>query len=187
MTSDRLARFSQRMAAVTLCFIVAMLLLNAACWFYPSLNSVENGYGLGFSMTDTLISSLNLDVASFSWWQRAGCVFLSSVPLLALAHGLRHLRLLFRSYGRREYFSAAAATHLGKVGKSVAVWVLLGLLCEPLLSGWSTLRAPVEHRAVTVSFGSPEVVALFLAACIAIIAHILKQASELASEHRQFV
>jgi hypothetical protein len=187
MASDRLARFSQHMAAVTLCFIVAMLLLNAACWFFPSLNSATNGYGLGFSLTDKLISSLNIDVAGFPWWQKAGCVFLSSVPLLVLAQGLRHLRLLFRSYGRREYFSAAAAAHLGKVGKSVAVWVLLSLLCEPLLSMWSTIRAPVGHRVIAVSFDSPDVVALFLAACIAVIAHILKQASELDSEHRQFV
>jgi hypothetical protein len=187
VTSDSLARFSQRMAAVTLCFIVAMLLLNAACWFFPSLNSVTNGYGFGFSLTDKLISNLNIDVAGFPWWQKAGCVLISSVPLLALAHGLRHLRLLFRSYARREYFSAAATTHLGKVGKSVAVWVLLGLLCEPILSVWSTIRAPVGHRVITLSFGSPDVVALFLAACIAVIAHILKQASELDSEHRQFV
>lgn len=187
MTSDRLARFSQGMAAVTLCFIVAMLLLNAVCWLFPSLSSATNGYGIGFSLTDELISKLDIHVAAFPWWQKAGGAFLSSVPLLALAHGLHHLRLLFRSYGRREYFSAAAATHLGKVGKSVGMWVLLSLLCEPLLSIWSTMRAPVGHRVITVSFGSPYVVALFLAGCIAVIAHILKQASELDSEHRQFV
>jgi hypothetical protein len=187
MTSHRLAHFSQGMAAVTLYFIVAMLLLNAACWSYPGLNSVTNGYGIGFGLTDGLISRLDIDVASFPWWQKAGCVLLSSVPLLALAQGLRHLRLLFKSYARQEYFSAAAATHLGKAGKSVGIWVLLSLFCEPLLSMWSTMRAPAGHHVITLSFGSPYVVALFLSACIVVIAHILKQASELDSEHRQFV
>lgn len=187
MTSDRLARFSQGMATATLSLIFATLLLNAACWLYPQLSSVTNDYGFRFGLTDRLISNLGVNVANFPWWQKTGGVLLSSVPLLALVNGLRHLRLLFKSYARREYFSAVAATHLGRAGKSVGIWVLLSVLSEPLLSVWATMREPVGHRMITVSFGSPYVVALFLAACIAIIAHILKQASELDSEHRQFV
>jgi hypothetical protein len=187
MIPDRLALYSQRMASVTLWFIVAMLLLNMGCWLWPSLNSVKAGYGIGFSLTDGLISRLGIDVWAFPWWQKAGSIVLSSVPLLILAAGLRHLRSLFQSYGRREYFSASTASHLGKVGKSVGLWVILSLLCEPLLSAWSTMLEPVGHRVVTLSLGSPYIVALFLAACIAIIARILRQASELDSEHRQFV
>jgi len=175
------------MAAVTLCFIVAMLLLNAACWSYPALNSVAQGRGIGFGLTDGLMSSLSIDVARFPWWQKAGCIVLSSIPLVVLAQGLRHLRLLFKSYARQEYFSSGAATHLGKAGKSVGIWVLLSIVCEPLLSLWSTMREPAGHRMITLSFGSPYLVALFLSASIAIIAHILKQASELDSENRQFV
>lgn len=175
------------MAAVTLGFTVAMLLLNAACWMYPSLTSVTNGRGMGFGLTDGLISGLSVDVARFPWWQKAGCIAFSSVPLLALANGLRHLRLLFQRYACQEYFSAAAATHLGKVGKSAGLWVLLSLLCEPVLSVWATLREPAGHHVVTLSFGSPYVVALFMAGCVMVIAQILKQASELDSEHRQFV
>ncbi|MBD2915741.1 DUF2975 domain-containing protein [Burkholderia pseudomallei] len=184
MHSDRIARLSQRMAAATLCFIVAMMLLNAACWAFPSLNSVKSGAGLGFGLTDSLIGSLKVDVAAFPWWQKAGGIVLSSVPLVALASGLRHLRALFRTYARRDYFSAQAARHLGKTGRAVGAWVVL---CEPLLSVWATMREPVGHRVVTLSFDLPYVVALFAAACITVIAHILRQASELDAEHRQFV
>jgi hypothetical protein len=187
MTSQRLARVSQAMAAVTLGFIVVMLLLNAASWWYPRLNSVANGFGVGFGLTDGLISGLGIDVGSFPWWQRVGGVLLSSVPLLALANGLRHLRSLFKLYAQQEYFSAAAATYLGKVGKAAAIWVLFSVICEPILSIWATLRQPAGHHVITLSFGTAYVVALFLAACVAVIAQILKQASELDSEHRQFV
>jgi hypothetical protein len=175
------------MAAATLWLIVAMLLLNAACWLYPSLNSIRGGYGLGFALTDRLISNLGVDVGSFPYWQKLGGIVLSSVPLLVLAIGLRHLRCLFQGYGRREYFSPTAANHLGKVGRSVGLWVVLNLMCEPLLSIWLTMRAPVGHRMITLSFGSPDIVALFLAACIAVIAHILRHASELNAENQQFV
>ena len=186
MHSDRIARISQQMATVTLWFIVGMLLLNAACWAFPSLNAVS-GPGLVFGLTDSVISNLHVDVAAFPWWQKAVGILLSSVPLIALANGLRHLRALFRTYARRDYFSAQAAGHLGKTGRAIGMWVLLSLLCEPLLSVWATLREPVGHRVVSIGFSLPYVVALFTAACIAVIAHILRQASELDAEHRQFV
>ncbi|VWD10773.1 DUF2975 domain-containing protein [Burkholderia lata] len=186
MHSDRIARISQQMATVTLWFIVGMLVLNAACWAFPSLNAAS-GPGLVFGLTDSVISNLNVDVAAFPWWQKAVGILLSSVPLIALANGLRHLRALFRTYARRDYFSTQAAGHLGKTGRAIGLWVLLSLLCEPLLSVWATWREPVGHRVVSIGFSLPYVVALFTAACIAVIAHILRQASELDAEHRQFV
>lgn len=186
MHSDRIARISQQMATVTLWFIVGMLVLNAGCWAFPSLNTAS-GPGLVFGLTDSVISNLSVDVAAFPWWQKAVGILLSSVPLIALANGLRHLRALFRTYARRDYFSAQAAGHLGKTGRAIGLWVLLSLLCEPLLSVWATMREPVGHRVVSIGFSLPYVVALFTAACIAVIAHILRQASELDAEHRQFV
>ncbi|PRF96901.1 DUF2975 domain-containing protein [Burkholderia ambifaria] len=186
MHSDRIARISQQMATVTLGFIVGMLVLNAACWAFPSLNGAS-GPGLVFGLTDSVITNLRVDVAAFPWWQKAVGILLSSVPLIALANGLRHLRALFRTYARRDYFSVQAAGHLGKTGRAIGLWVLLSLLCEPLLSVWATLREPVGHRVVSIGFSLPYVVALFTAACIAVIAHILRQASELDAEHRQFV
>ncbi|MBN3789554.1 DUF2975 domain-containing protein [Burkholderia sp. Ac-20353] len=187
MQSDRIARYSQHMATVTLGFIAFMLLLNAACWVFPSLNEIESGAGFGFSTTNSLITGLHVDITAFPWWQTAGCIVLSSVPLAALASGLSHLRRLFRAYASRDYFSATAAGHLGKMARALGLWVVLSVLCEPLLSVWMTLLEPAGHHVVTVSFGSPYVVALFTAACIAVIAHILRQASELDAEHRKFV
>ncbi|MBY4833504.1 DUF2975 domain-containing protein [Burkholderia dolosa] len=187
MHTDRIARISQRMAAVTLWFLVGMLALNAACWVFPSLNATHAGPGFVFGLTDSVMSGLQVDVAAFPWWQKAVGIVLSSVPLVALAYGLHHLRQLFRTYARRDYFSAQAAGHLGKTGRAIGMWVLLSVLCEPLLTVWATMREPAGHRVVSVGFTLPYVVALFTAACIAVIAHILRQASELDAEHRQFV
>lgn len=186
-STDRLAHFCQRMATVTLFFIVSMLLLNAACWLYPKLNSVEAGYGVGFALTDRLISHINIDVASFPWWQKLGGIVLSSLPLLALTIGLHALYNLFKVYGRKEYFSANTAIYLGKIGRGVMLWTILDLLCEPLLSMWLTLREPEGQRLITLSFDSGHIVALFLSACIAVIARILHQANEVHSENQKFV
>jgi hypothetical protein len=186
MTLDRLTRFSQRMATVTLCLLFALLLLNASSWLFPSF-AANQGYGFDFSISNSLINSLGADLYSFPWWQIAGGIILSSVPLLALALGLYHLRKLFQTYAQRAYFSGIAAHHLGKMGQYVAIWTILELLCQPVLSYWITLHEPVGQRMVTLGIDTGNIIALFLAACIAVIAQILKQASKLHCENQQFV
>ncbi|AZE51331.1 hypothetical protein C4K04_5693 [Pseudomonas chlororaphis] len=180
MTSKHLAQLSQRMATVTLVLIGSMLLFNATAWLFPSPGTTDS---LGFALTGRLLSKAVL----LSWWQTLGAIVLSSVPLLVLAFGLSHLRWLFQSYARGEYFSSEAALHLGKVGRAVAIWVLLDFLCEPVLSMWITMNAPAGEHLITLSLTAPSFVALFLAACISVIARILWQASELDSESRSFV
>ena len=187
MNTQRLAQLSQRMSMITLLLIVLMLALNVAVWLFPVLSSSTDGLGFGFALSDRQIQGRAEQVALFPLWQVLGGILLSSVPLLALACGLNHLRKLFQNYARGEYFSSAAALHLGKVGKAVALWVLLDFLCEPLLSVWVTMNEPVGQRMISLSVTAPSFVALFLAACIAVIARILWQASEVDSENRTFV
>lgn len=186
MTSNRLAQVSQRMAAVTLFLIVAMLAINIVLWLFPLL-AAKDGWGLGFALTDRQLSHITDQAMLFPWWQILGGILLSSVPLLALAYGLGNLRRLFQNYSRGEYFSGESAVHLGRVGRAVALWVLLDFLCEPVLSFWVTMNAPIGERLITLSVTAPTFVALFLAACISIIARILGQASEVDSEYRTFV
>ncbi|AZE51335.1 hypothetical protein C4K04_5697 [Pseudomonas chlororaphis] len=167
MTSKHLAQLNQRMATVTLVLIVSMLLLNAAAWLFPNPGMAD---GLGFALTGRLLSTVANQAVLPSWWQTLGAIVLSSVPLLALAFGLSQLRRLFQSCARDKYFSSEAALHLGKVGRAVAIWVLLDFLCEPVLNMWMTMGAPVGERLITLSFTTPSFVALFLAACISVIA-----------------
>jgi hypothetical protein len=186
MISTSLARLSQRMATITLGVIVVMLLLNAVLWCFPTLASTQ-GWGLGFALTDRQLSERTELAGLFPWWQRLGGLLLSSVPLLALTFGLGHLRRLFQRYACGEYFSMDAALHLGKVGKAVALWVLLDFVCEPMLSLWVTMNEPQGERLFTVSLTAATFVALFMAACISIIAQILMQASAVNSENQTFV
>jgi len=186
MSSSRLCQLSHRMAILTLVMNIAILALNAASWLYPAFRLAERGI-FDLDLSPGMGPALGVDLATATWWQLLGAIVLSSIPLLALAIGLTHLRRLFQAYARQDYFSTAAAIHLGKLGKGVLAWVGLNLVCEPLLSLWLTLRAAPGHHAITVSFQGLDVVALFLAASITVIAHILQKASELDAEHRQFI
>ena len=191
MSPQRLSRFSQLMASITLWFLVVTILFNSACWLLPKvlLGESERGEGLMFLLSAHLMNNLvSIDVGLIPWWQLAGAMILSTIPLLALAYGLYHLRMLFQTYGRqKEYFSIEASRHMGKIGQAIIMWTVLNLVCEPLLSIWITMREPVGHRLVAVSFNMQDIVAIFLAACIIVIAHIMKKASELHAENQQFV
>ena len=81
MHSDRIARISQQMATVTLGFIVGMMVLNAACWLFPSLGAAS-GPGFVFGLTDSVLTNLRVDVAAVPWWQKAVGIVLSSVPVV---------------------------------------------------------------------------------------------------------
>lgn len=186
MTILRLARLSQCMSPATLSLIVVMLVLNVELWLFPSLASKE-GLGLSFALTERQLSERTDIAVLFPWWQLLGGIVLSSVPLLALTFGLGNLRRLFQSYACGEYLSGEAALRLGKVGKAVALWGLLDFLCEPMLSLWVTMNEPEGQKLLTLSFTAATFIALFLAACISIIARILWQASEVDSENRTFV
>lgn len=185
MKTNCLAERSRIMAKLTLLLIVGMLLLNAACWVFPVL---ARGYGMGFDLTATsMLNQRPIDVTMMPWWQRLGGMLLSSVPLLVLAWGLNALRRLFLSYACGDYFSPNSSQLLGRVGRGVALWVLASFVLEPVLTVWLTMLAPPGQRMVTLSFGSPQLVALFLAAAVMLIARILGAASAVAQENDQFI
>lgn len=187
MSADRLSRMSQHMATVSFLFIIGMILLNSFCWIFPKLSSIDGGYGLSFSLTDSLINNIGINVEYLPWWQTAGGAIISGIPLLALSYGVYNLRLLFKCYGQREYFSQKSASLLESVGKSIITWDVLSFMLEPLLSYWMTFREGPGNRMISLSFESQDIVALFVAICIILIAQILRRAADLQDENRQFV
>ncbi|MBK5415385.1 DUF2975 domain-containing protein [Pseudomonas sp. TH31] len=185
MTTDRLAHHSRLMATLTQALIVGMLVLNAACWFFPS---IAIKYGLGFNLTAIGVTGdLNVDISSMPWWQVAGGVILSSIPLLMLARGLNALRRLFQLYSEGHHFSEGSSALLGKVGFGVIMWVLLSFVLTPAISVWVTMRQPPGEGLLTIAFDSSHLVSLFLAASVMVIARIHQKASALARENQQFI
>ncbi|AIY42946.1 hypothetical protein LT85_3788 [Collimonas arenae] len=180
MKQDRIAQTSQRMASVTMLLLVAMLAFNIGSWIFPDVFAM-------FCDITNAATSLDIKPDSLPLWQLLGAIVLSVIPFLALGYGLYQLRALFKRYAAGEYFSPEAAILLGRVGRSIAWWVVLGVVCQPLSSVWLTMMRGVGHRIINVGIGTNEVVSLFIAASITVIARILQRASEVDAENRQFV
>ncbi|MFJ7883106.1 DUF2975 domain-containing protein [Pseudomonas sp. NPDC096917] len=183
MKTDLLANRSRVLATATLVLVASMLLSNIAYWIFPTAIGKYIG---GFSLS-ALTETLQADILLMPWWQASGAIILSSIPLLILAKGLLALRGLFLAYSKGEYFSSESAELLGKVGKSVTLWVLASLILTPVMSVWITLTRPVGERLFTLSIDPSHIVALFLSASLMIIARSLYNACSLARENQQFV
>lgn len=183
MSSDKLSRISKHMANLSFLILIGIIFFNSLCWVFPSLSN----YGLGFYLTHNLISNIGISIKSLPWWQTAGGGIISGIPLFALSYGLYNLRLLFRSYEQHEYFSRRTALLLEGAGKSLLIWDILNFIFEPLLSFWLTFREESGNKVISLSFGTQDVLALFVAVCIILIAQILRRAAYLQDENRQFV
>lgn len=181
MTPDSLARHSARMASICMGLALGLLALNAACWYIPTLQQ-------GFSILLTQrVGHLLAQLNHAPWWQLLGGALISSVPLLILTRGLLALRALFQIYASKSYFSVQAAAHLAQVGRAAWQWVIADFVCYPLLTVWLTMLNAPGQRMVAVTIDLPLVIGLLFAATLCVIAHILRQASELAAENQQFV
>ena len=183
MKTDHLANRSRILATATLLLVAGMLLTNIAYWIAPNIIGTYVG---GFSLS-AMPEILQANILLMPAWQIAGAIVLSSIPLLILARGLLALRSLFLAYSKGQYFSAESAELLGKVGKSVAYWVLASLLLTPVMSVWLTMLRPAGERFFSLNFEPSHLVALFLSASLMIIARSLYNACSLARENQQFV
>lgn len=183
MCSDRIARLSERLALLSLVIMLLLAGFNLYCWVDPSLALRA---GLDARSGAGMLAGLPLS-APPAGWQLAGGALITVVPLTALARALWHGRTLFRTLAAGEYFSPRVAAALGGAGRAVGLWVLLSVLCQPLLSVWLTLREPVGHRLLMLGFGSPDLVALYLAGGLWVMAQVMRRAAALDAENRQFV
>jgi len=181
MYPDRMTRLCSRMATVSLWLMTLLLLINIGGWFSPFLLSLTPGWVARWMLDN------QLNPAMMPWWQSTGGAALSCLPFFVLGGALWQLRRLFLLYAAGELFSPAAARILGLVGRLVFAWGLLGIAMQPLMSVWLTMLAAPGHRLVTISASMSDIVVLYMAGCISVIAHVLGKANQLEEENRLFL
>ncbi|XZG69717.1 DUF2975 domain-containing protein [Chitinibacteraceae bacterium HSL-7] len=168
-----------------LCSVCAALLalIHTIFWFSPSFRAFWQP-GLGMLLSERMAGYIPNDPGTLTV---IGGWLLAAIPLAALLIGLIQLRRLFAHYGAGAYFAPEAARSLALAGRALLAWVLLDMLMQPLLSVWLTYGNPVGQRVISIGFDGAMLAALLLAAIIAAVAEVLRQASELALENEQFV
>lgn len=187
MTTDALAQFCQKMVSITMLLMVAIIMMNTVVLFFPSWSLSNERLGIDLSLSNRLLSTLDISLEGLPWWQAAGAGLISFLVLIPLCYSLFHLRALFCTYARRDYFSASAARHMHKIGISLGFWVVMTIAADPLLSYWLTMLKPDGEREILFGFELQSVAWLFIAACVVAVARILEKATLINEENKLFL
>ncbi|MBC8952472.1 DUF2975 domain-containing protein [Xenorhabdus sp. PB62.4] len=186
MNTEKLTRIttlSLVMSKLSLLIIIAVMVVNIFSWLEPQL--ILEKYGLEISLTGRILS--NFDHDALSTWKLTGGILISTIPLLSLSGSFWAFHRLFGNYRKGDYFSKRTVKYLEYAGWGVILWSVLDILCEPLLTLWLTMGAPVGERFFSLSLTSSHFVAIFISVCLAIISRILYQACDIYDENQSII
>lgn len=179
----RMTTLSLVMSRLSLLIIILMMVINIFSWLDPKL--ILGRYGLGFSLTERILS--NFDWDTFTAWKLTGGILISTIPLLSLVGSFLAFHRLFGNYRKGDYFSKRTVKYLEYAGWGVILWSILDILCQPVLTLWLTIGAPVGERLISLSITTGHFVAIFISVCLAIISRILYQACDIYDENQSIV
>jgi len=158
---------------------------------------------LGFVIVPLVVAYAFIDPDNSKWMMFAyeGVKLSSSQPLalrlLALVCALAptaftmwalwSLRRLFLLYAKGSVFSAEALEALNHVAVALFAGVVVAFIMQAPISLALSWPRGAGHREISLSFGSGDVVRLFMAGVVLVIARVMAEARRVADENAKFV
>lgn len=120
-------------------------------------------------------------------WQRWSCGLVTAVPLGMMLMGLWQARRCFVQFADGHVFTAQATAHLRRFAGWVVGAALATIVAGAITSVLLTLHNPPGMRHLAVGVSSSQVLTLFFAAVVWLMADIIGQGQALAEENDAFV
>ncbi|HEX4303568.1 MAG TPA: DUF2975 domain-containing protein [Rhizomicrobium sp.] len=177
-TRSNLVRLSRLMAWLATIGAVLAPLLDAFLYLAPGTYKA-----LSLS-ADHMGSALNDGVPLF---YRLAALAFSLGAEAFMVWALWSLRNLFLRYASGEVFSPAALKALNHVAIALFASVIVGFVVRAPISVLLTWPLGEGHRALSLEIGSDDVVTMFIAATVLVIARVMNEAGRIAEENAKFV
>lgn len=182
---DRIQKVSSYLLIVFNVLLIALPLLALIQWLFmevktSDVSSFINFFGLLERTVQTPEGIVNL--STIQWTPLLKILGFSAdiLNLIPLILSLFVLKSIFRNYQKGEIFSTANATQYRRIGwLFVLDALLIKSLSNTLLVLAVTLTNPPGHRYITVSFGAPNMTALFCGILVIVISWVMLEASKL--------
>lgn len=159
---------------VAVIFVVA----NAVLWLVPEFanDAARAQSGLGAAMTIALTTQARLLA-----------LLASTLHLGFLVFALWTVARLFRAFSSGAIFVPETGTLLRRIGVYLLLFAALAPVFRTLIGVIVTLANAPGQRALSISFGSQELVIGLIAALLVMLGHIMAEAAHIADDHRQIV
>jgi hypothetical protein len=174
----RLARLSRLMATVTLAAVVVTPLALFITYLAPTMAAPLN-LQLDHLGTRALTDAVPLTERLLAF----GC---AAVPLAVAIWGLLSLRKLFLLFANGAIFSSATSAVLSSLAVALFSFVVTSFLAEAPI-GYFLTRGTQPLATVAFSLGAGDLVTLFAASVVGVIARVMSEATRLADENARFV
>lgn len=170
--------------------LIAVPLLSIIQWIFISkktsdVSGVINFFGIFEKTIQTPEGYVNL--SSVSWTPLLQLLGFSTdiIGLLPFLISLFILKAIFKNYQKGEIFSVRNAIQYRRLG---ALFLLDALLIKSLSQTLMVLAVtftnPPGHRYLTISFGTPNLTALFYGILVIIVSWVMLEASRLHDEQK---
>jgi len=178
LVPDKLARLSRVMSILSLLGMILIPVLVIAIFLHPDTTQF-----LMFRL-DHLGADLT---GKIPLPHRLGALVCETLPLGCTIWAMWSLRQLFANYAGGQVFSQEPLRHLNNVANALFLGVLADIVMEAPISYLLNLHNPSGHREISLSFGSSDVVWLFVAGTVLVIARVMGEARRVADENAAFV
>ena len=173
----RLQRLSQFLALTCWVLIIVLPLLFA--WFWAAATPAQ------------LASKVNLPAnivqGSLMVWQRVVGGLIGAVPLGSLLAGLWHARKCFGLFAQGQVFTLQAAVALRRFASFSTASFASSFVVSTALSTLLTINNTPGTRQIAIGVSTEQVIALFFAGMVWLMAAVIAQGQQLAEENANFV
>lgn len=178
--SDRSVRRAARVRRVSRTMVIVSLILAMAgpVLLIPIWVSFEH-------FADAMVPGIRL--GSLSGLDRVGGYLISLLPVGIVTWGFMTLSRLFARFASGDTLGAANARLLQRFACAVLFAVPAKWLSGALLSVWLTRDAVVGERQLILSVSSDDIAFAALGMLLMILSWVMRDAAEIAEEHRQFL
>ena len=183
----RLNQYCKLMSVLILIPILCMLIgtISPLLFYFFDKNNIGFGSdGYSFFISTTMDDSIDIST-DLNFWQAALATLIDTGRIVILIYAFNQLRLMLVNFAQADYFSVKSTKYCYNFGKFLVIWAVMGVLSEPVITAILSYNQP--ERYFTVSFTSEDFMTLLLAISIMLIGQILKKASQIAEENRQFI
>ena len=183
----RLNQYCKLMSVLILIPILCMLIgtISPLLYYFFDKNNIGFGSdGYSFFISTTMDDSIDIST-DLNFWQAALATLIDTGRIVILIYAFNQLRLMLVNFAQADYFSVKSTKYCYNFGKFLVIWAIMGVLSEPVITAILSYNQP--ERYFTVSFTSEDFMTLLLAISIMLIGQILKKASQIAEENRQFI
>ncbi|EKE09716.1 MAG: hypothetical protein ACD_16C00118G0010 [uncultured bacterium] len=187
---SRIQKVSSYLLAIFNFLLIVLPLFSLSIWLFMDVEPIKSliAEGLLFSPVETPEGTINISTIKWTHLSKFTSFMAILIGLLPLLAGLFVLKAVFRNYQKGEIFNAYNARHYRYLGW---IFFLDAFIAEPLSHALMvlavTLSNPPGHRIISITFGSPNIEALFCGILVIVISWIMVEGYKLQEEQKLII